>query len=103
MVGAIVAAILDTGLARLAEEWMAAGHAPKLRPIYREGDTMTNSLMQRLAKVVSSKSKRNLTVLKKVNRAHVKLGLVAATLFVLAYAVETKAILLWNRRNIYLR
>jgi hypothetical protein len=51
---------------------------------------MTNSIMQRLAKVVRSKS---IAVLKKVNGAHVKLGLVAAALFVLAYAVETKAIL----------
>jgi hypothetical protein len=54
---------------------------------------MTNNVMERPAKVVSSKSKRSLAVLKKVNGAHVKLGLVAAAFFVLAYAVETKAIL----------
>jgi hypothetical protein len=54
---------------------------------------MTKSVMQRLANVVRSKSKRILAVLKKVNRAHVELGLVAAALFVLVYAVETKAIL----------
>jgi hypothetical protein len=54
---------------------------------------MTNSAMRRLAEVFRSKSKRSIAVLKKVNGAHVKLGLVAAALFVLAYAVETKAIL----------
>jgi hypothetical protein len=54
---------------------------------------MTNSVMRRLAKVFCSKRKRSLAVLKKVNGAHVKLGLVAAAFFILAYAVETKAIL----------
>jgi hypothetical protein len=54
---------------------------------------MTKSVMQRLANVVRSKSKRIFAVLKKVNRAHVELGLVAAALFVLVYVVETKAIL----------
>jgi hypothetical protein len=54
---------------------------------------MTNSVVRRLAKVVRSKSKRSFAVLKTVNGAHVKLGLVAAALFVLAYAIETKAIL----------
>jgi hypothetical protein len=53
---------------------------------------MTNSVMQRLANVVRSKCKGSLSVLKKVNEAHVKLGLFAAALFVLAYVVETKAI-----------
>jgi hypothetical protein len=38
------------------------------------------------------KSKES-AVLKRVNGAHVKLGLVAAAFFILAYAVETKAIL----------
>ena len=54
---------------------------------------MTNGVKQRLVKDVRSKSKKSLAVLKKVNGAHVKLGLVAAAFFVLAYAVETKAIL----------
>jgi hypothetical protein len=54
---------------------------------------MTNSVTQRLAKIVRSKSKRSLAVLKRVNSAHVKLAIVATALFVLAYAVETKAIL----------
>jgi hypothetical protein len=54
---------------------------------------VTNSVMQRLAKVVRSKSKSSLAVLKQVNGAHVKLGLVAGAIFILAYAVETKAIL----------
>jgi hypothetical protein len=36
---------------------------------------------------------RSLAVFKKVNGADVTLGLVAAAFFVLAYAVETKAIL----------
>jgi hypothetical protein len=54
---------------------------------------VTNSVMQRLAKVVCSKRKRRVAVLKQVNGAYVKLAVVAAALFVLAYAVETKAIL----------
>jgi hypothetical protein len=54
---------------------------------------VTNSLMQRLAKLVRSKCKMSVAVLKKVDRVHLKLGIVAAALFVLAYAVETKAIL----------
>ena len=64
---------------------------------------MTNSVMRRLAEVFRSKSKRSLAVLKKVNGAHVKLGLVAAAFFVLAYAVETKAILALSHRKICLR
>ena len=63
---------------------------------------MTNSVMRRLAEVFRSKSKRSLAVLKKVNGAHVKLGLVAAAFFVLAYAVETKAILaLESSQNLF--
>ena len=63
---------------------------------------MTNSVMQRLAEILCSKSKRSLAVLKKVNGAHVKLGLVAAAFFVLAYAVETKAILaLESSQNLF--
>jgi hypothetical protein len=54
---------------------------------------MTTGVMQRLAKVVRSKSKITLAVFKKVNGAHVKLGIVAVAFFVLAYVVETKAIL----------
>ena len=55
---------------------------------------MTFGVMQRrLAKVVRSKCKRTLAVLKTVNGAHVVLGIVAVAFFVLAYAVETKAIL----------
>jgi hypothetical protein len=54
---------------------------------------MTNSVMRGLAEVFCSKSKRSLAVLKKVNGAHVKLGLVAEAFFILAYAVETKPIL----------
>jgi hypothetical protein len=54
---------------------------------------MTNGVKQRLVKDVRSKAKKSLAVLKKVNGAHVVLGLVAAAFFVLAYAVETKAIL----------
>ena len=54
---------------------------------------MTNRVMQRLVEVFRSKSKGSHAVLKKVNGAHVKLGLVAVAFFVLAYAVETKAIL----------
>jgi hypothetical protein len=54
---------------------------------------MTNNLMYRLARVVRSKSKKTFAVLKKIGGAHFKLGLVAAALFALAYAVETKAVL----------
>jgi hypothetical protein len=49
--------------------------------------------MQHLAKVFRSISQKSLAVLKRVNGAHVKLGLVAVAFFILAYAVETKAIL----------
>jgi ABC-type Fe3+ transport system permease subunit len=48
--------------------------------------------MHRLAKVPRSRGKRSFAVFKKVTRAHIKVGLVAAALFALAYAVETKAI-----------
>jgi hypothetical protein len=48
--------------------------------------------MRRLAKVVRYGSKRSFAVLEKVGGAHIKIGLVAAALFALAYAVETKAI-----------
>jgi hypothetical protein len=54
---------------------------------------MTNSIMRHLAKVFRSRSQKSLAVLKRVNGEHVKLGLVAAAFFILAYAVETKAIL----------
>jgi hypothetical protein len=54
---------------------------------------MTNSVMQHLAKVFRSRSQKSVAVLKRVNGTHVKLGLVAAAFFILAYAVETKAIL----------
>ena len=37
--------------------------------------------------------RRLFAALKKVSGAHIKLGLIAAILFALAYAVETKAIL----------
>jgi hypothetical protein len=42
--------------------------------------------------VVHSGSKRSFAVRKKVCGTHAKVGLVAAVLFVLNYAVETKAI-----------
>jgi hypothetical protein len=54
---------------------------------------MTNNPMRRLAGVIRSISKRSFAVLNKVTAAHFKLGLLAVALFVLAYAVETKAIL----------
>jgi hypothetical protein len=52
---------------------------------------MTKSIMHRLAKVVRSGSKRSFAVIEKVGGAYVKVGLVAAALFTLAYADETKA------------
>ena len=54
---------------------------------------MRNSVMRRLAKVVRSKNKRSFAFLKESDGAHLKIGLVAAALFALVYAVETKAIL----------
>ena len=63
---------------------------------------MTNGVMLRFAKVVRSKSKRTLAVVKKVNGARLKLGIVAVAFFVLAYAVETKAILaLQSPQNLF--
>jgi hypothetical protein len=53
---------------------------------------MTKSVVHRLAKVVRSASKRSFAALKRVGGAHAEVGLVAVTLFALAYAVETKAI-----------
>jgi len=49
--------------------------------------------MHRLAKVPRSRGKGSFAVLKKVSHARIKVGLVAAASFALAYAVETKAIL----------
>jgi hypothetical protein len=49
--------------------------------------------MHRLARAPHPRSKRSFAVFKKITRAHIKVGLVAAALFALAYAVETKAIL----------
>jgi hypothetical protein len=54
---------------------------------------MTNHAEPGLAKVVRSKSKRSLAILKKVSGSRFKLGLIAVALFALAYAVETKAVL----------
>jgi hypothetical protein len=54
---------------------------------------MKNGFKQRLVKLVCSKSEKGVTALKKLNGAHVKLGIVAVAFFLLAYAVETKAVL----------
>jgi hypothetical protein len=54
---------------------------------------MTKRVMHRLAKALCFRGKRSFPVLKKVSDAHIQVGLVAAALFALAYAVETKAIL----------
>jgi hypothetical protein len=53
---------------------------------------MTEGVVHYLAKVLRSGSRRSFATLKKVGGAHVTVGLVAAVLFALAYAVETKAI-----------
>jgi hypothetical protein len=53
---------------------------------------MTKSAVQYVAKIVRSGSKRSFDVLKKVGGTHAMIGLVAAILFILAYAVETKAV-----------
>jgi hypothetical protein len=63
---------------------------------------MTNRVMHRLAKILRSGSKRSFAVLKTAGGARIKLGLVAAVLFALAYAVETKAILaLESSQNLF--
>jgi hypothetical protein len=63
---------------------------------------MTKSVMHRFVKVLPSRSKRSFAVLKTVSGAHIKVGLVAAILFALAYAVETKAILaLESSQNLF--
>jgi hypothetical protein len=63
---------------------------------------MTKRVMRRLAKALHSGSKRSFAVLKTVGGAHIKVGLVAAVLFALAYAVETKAILaLESSQNLF--
>lgn len=49
--------------------------------------------MHRLARVLHPRSERSFAVFKKITRARIKVGLVAAALFALAYAVETKALL----------
>jgi hypothetical protein len=54
---------------------------------------MTKRVMHRLAKALCFRGKRSFPVLKKVSDAHIQVGLVAAALFALTYAVETKAIL----------
>ena len=54
---------------------------------------MTKSVMHCLAKVLRARSRRSIAGLRKVSGAHIKVGLVAAVLFALAYAVETKAVL----------
>jgi hypothetical protein len=50
-------------------------------------------LMHRLAKAVRCKGSRSLALLRKLNGPHVRLGLLAAALFALAFAADTKAIL----------
>jgi hypothetical protein len=50
-------------------------------------------LMHRLARAVRCIGSRSLALLKKLGGPHVRLGLLAAALFALAFAAETKAIL----------
>jgi hypothetical protein len=54
---------------------------------------MTNNAIRRLARIIRSTSKKSFAAINKVIGAHFKLGLLAVALFVLAYAAETKAIL----------
>jgi hypothetical protein len=53
---------------------------------------MTRNFMHRLEGVVRSMSKKILAILAKVGGPRIKVGLLAAALFTLAYVVETKAI-----------
>jgi hypothetical protein len=47
---------------------------------------MTKGVARRLARTLRIKSKRSFAVLKKINGTHIKVGLVAAILFLSAYA-----------------
>ena len=51
------------------------------------------NLMHRLAKAVRCKGSRSLALLRKLDGPNVRLGLLAAALFALTFAAETKAIL----------
>lgn len=53
---------------------------------------MTKSVMHYLAQILRCGSKRSIAVLKKINSAHITMGLVAAILTASAYALETKAV-----------
>jgi hypothetical protein len=53
---------------------------------------MTKRIVHRLVKVLRSGSKRSLAVLKTASGARIKVGLIAAILFALVCAVETKVI-----------
>jgi len=54
---------------------------------------MMKSVAHRLARILHTKSKTSFAVFKRVDKAHIKVGLVGAVLFAAAYAVETKAII----------
>ena len=54
---------------------------------------MKDSVKHRLAKIGRSTSKRSLAVLKKLNGENFKVGLIVAALFVLAFTLETRAII----------
>jgi hypothetical protein len=54
---------------------------------------MTKGVLHRVAKVIRSKCKKSPAVLENLSGPTLKLVLLAAALFALAYAVETKAIL----------
>jgi hypothetical protein len=55
--------------------------------------TMTINAIYRLARVIRSKSKTSFAAFRKLSGAHLKLALLAAGLFALAYAAESKAII----------
>jgi hypothetical protein len=54
---------------------------------------MTINSTHRLARVIRSKSKTSFAAFRKLGGTHFKLALLAAALFALAYAAESKAII----------
>jgi hypothetical protein len=64
-----------------------------------EHRAMTKSDVYRLARSFGTESNRSFAILKKIGSAHIELGLVATIPFLSAYAAETEAILLLDRRR----
>jgi hypothetical protein len=83
----------SSGAAARAASVIPKHMAAVVRPIYGFG-AMRNSTIRRLAKFARSKGKNGFAVVKKASGTRFRMGLVALALFALAYAVETKAVLI---------